>query len=88
MKKTVINRNAVHMKHLVISSIPMTTITLLSNHTSQDSNEDIHIHNWKKPEQLVFRTETRPLSIESLSLKSKQHQEIRFQQTQQETAII
>lgn len=77
------------MKHLVIRPVPMTTITLLSNHTSQDSNEDIYIHNWKKnPEQLVVRIETRPLRVESLSLRSKKHQEISFQQTRQGTATI
>lgn len=43
-----INRNAAHMKHLVISPLTMTAITWLLHHTFQDSNEDIHIHNWKK----------------------------------------
>lgn len=48
----------------------------------------IYIIGKKNPEQSVFRTETRPLSIESLSLRSKKHQEIRFQQTRQGTATI
>lgn len=44
-----INRNAARMKHLVISPLTMITITtLLLHHTFQDSNEDIHIRNWKK----------------------------------------
>lgn len=48
MRKTIINRNTVHMKHLVISPLPMMTVTLLSNNTSQNSNEDIRTDNWKK----------------------------------------
>lgn len=48
-RKTMINKNAAHMKHLVISPLTMTTITTwLLHHIFQDSNEDIHTRNWKK----------------------------------------
>lgn len=64
----------------------ITITTLLSNHTSQDSNDDIYIHNWKK--QLAFRIERRLLSTESLSLRRKQNEKISSQQTRQGTATV
>lgn len=70
MRKTIINRDAAHMNHLVISPLTMTTIpTLLSNHASQD------IPNWEENKQLAFRGETRPLSTESLSRRRKEEPE-------------